>query len=112
MEKGPSWQNGLLPVHPDDFSLLGFAFEGDYYVDCMLPMGCFISCLAFEHFSTFLEWVLKEWNGCKAVVHYLDYFLFAGPMASGHCGHLLATFVALEHELGVPLVGDKTKGPV
>lgn len=30
----------LLPVHPDDFELLGFAFQGEFYMDRALPMGC------------------------------------------------------------------------
>ncbi|KAJ1130744.1 hypothetical protein NDU88_009092 [Pleurodeles waltl] len=34
----------LLPVHPDDFSLLGMQFEDAIYVDRMLPMGCSVSC--------------------------------------------------------------------
>lgn len=29
----------LLSVHPDNFDLLGFSFEGNFYVDCTLPMG-------------------------------------------------------------------------
>ena len=33
----------LLPVHPEDFKLLGFQFEGFFYMDRALPMGCSIS---------------------------------------------------------------------
>lgn len=33
----------LLPVHPDDFCLLGFQFNGSLYLDKALPMGCAIS---------------------------------------------------------------------
>ncbi|KAJ1095702.1 hypothetical protein NDU88_000860 [Pleurodeles waltl] len=29
----------LLPVHPDDFNLLGFQFEGRFYFDKCMPMG-------------------------------------------------------------------------
>lgn len=29
----------LLPARPQDFSLLGFKFMGDYYIDKCLPMG-------------------------------------------------------------------------
>ena len=50
----------LLPVHPSDFELLGFAFEGCYYMDGALTMGCSISCTAFECFRSFLEWVLQK----------------------------------------------------
>lgn len=40
----------LLPVHPEDFELLSFCFDGEFYVDRTLPMGCSISCAAFAHF--------------------------------------------------------------
>lgn len=69
----------LLPVHPADFDLLGFAFDGKFYVDRALPMGCSISCSAFECFSSFLEWALRDRVGHDSTVHYLDDFLFAGP---------------------------------
>ena len=48
----------LLPVHPDSFHLLGFQLDGLFYFDKCLPMGCAISCVYFEAFSTFLEWVV------------------------------------------------------
>lgn len=48
----------LLPVHPYDFELLGFYFEGTFYMNRVLPLGCYISCAAFEKLSTFLEWAL------------------------------------------------------
>ena len=38
----------IIPVHPDDYHLLGFKFGGQYYYDKCLPMGCSISCKIFE----------------------------------------------------------------
>lgn len=43
----------LLPVHPDDFNLLGFKFNRSWYVDKAMPMGYTIACVALETFSTF-----------------------------------------------------------
>lgn len=57
----------LLPVHPDDFCLLGLKFEGKWYVDKSMPMGCSIVCATFETFNTFLEWVAKEWSSCPHI---------------------------------------------
>ena len=34
----------LLPVHTVDFTLLGIQFEGQNFVDKVLPVGCAISC--------------------------------------------------------------------
>ncbi|XP_062828282.1 uncharacterized protein LOC134296685 isoform X1 [Anolis carolinensis] len=101
----------LLPVHPLDFELLGFQFNGLYYMDRALPMGCSVSCAAFESFSTFLEWALKSKSGLSGVVHYLDDFLFIGMSGSGECEFLLHSFQELADQLGVPLAPDKTEGP-
>ncbi|XP_061466237.1 uncharacterized protein LOC133377049 [Rhineura floridana] len=101
----------LLPVHPQDFELLGLAFDGEYYVDRALPMGCSISCSVFERFSSFLEWAVKRRAGLQSVVHYLDDYLFAGPADSGTCRAFMAHFAGLAGELGVPLAAEKTEGP-
>lgn len=53
----------LLPIHLLDFNLLVFTFEGAFYYDKALPVGCFVSCSAFEHFGTFLEWCLRTPSG-------------------------------------------------
>ncbi|XP_067322974.1 uncharacterized protein [Anolis sagrei] len=102
----------LLPVHPADFELLGFQFQGLFYCDRALPMGCAVSCAAFETFSTFLEWAIKEKSGLRGVAHYLDDFLFVGRSGSGDCGALLCAFQQLAEYLGVPLAEEKTEGPL
>ncbi|XP_072043658.1 uncharacterized protein [Amphiura filiformis] len=50
----------LLPVHPDDFQLLGMKVGDEFFVDKALPMGASCSPALFEKFSTFLEWVVKR----------------------------------------------------
>lgn len=50
----------LMIINPGDVDLLGFKFEGNYYIDKCLPMGCAISCNLFEKISTFLQWELKR----------------------------------------------------
>lgn len=102
----------LLPVHPDCYHLLGCSFEGSYYFDTCLPMGCSISCHYFELFSSFLEWVVRVETGSRSVIHYLDDFLFVSPGGSDGCRHLLDTFRFLMGHFGVPLSAEKTEGPV
>ncbi|KAM9329431.1 uncharacterized protein PAF06_002473 [Gastrophryne carolinensis] len=101
----------LLPVHPDSLYLLGCFFEGGYYVDRCLPMGCSISCADFEAFSSFLEWVVKERAGVGSVTHYLDDFLCIGPGGTRVCELLLATMLNVFGVFGVPVAHDKTEGP-
>lgn len=50
----------LLLVHPESFRWLGCFWEGQFFVDLCLPMGCSVSCAYFETFSTFLEWVISD----------------------------------------------------
>lgn len=101
----------LLPVHPGDFHLLGFSFDGFFFMDRALPLGCSISCSAVKHFSSFLEWVVRQCTGCVDSAHYLDDFLFVGPEGSTQCDRKLQGFVDLAAELGIPLVHEKTEGP-
>ena len=101
----------LLPINPEDFSLLGMFFEGHYYVDKSLPFGLSISCALFERFSTFLEWVLKGVTGNPYIIHYLDDFCGAmhdKQQAVAFRDKILKTFL----ELGVPVAEEKIEGPV
>ena len=80
-------------------------------MDRAMPMGCSISCTAFEHFSLFLEWMLKCRVGPCQVIHYLDDFLFCGKPGTAQCEHLVRMFRRITKEFGVPLADEKTKGP-
>ncbi|KAM4748862.1 uncharacterized protein WCC33_006262 [Rhinophrynus dorsalis] len=101
----------LLPVHPDCFHLLGCCFDGVFFFDMCLPMGCSISCYYFELFSSFLDWVVRQVSGLPSVLHYLDDFLFVGPSGSDECLTLLSVFREVTARFGVPLAVDKTEGP-
>ncbi|KAK3086984.1 hypothetical protein FSP39_000036 [Pinctada imbricata] len=101
----------LIPIHPDDFSLLGFHFRGSYYIDKCLPFGCSISCSIFEKFATFLEWLVKFESGVPTVHHYLDDFVFAASSESNECSQLMHTFKRVCGSLGIPLNEEKTEGP-
>jgi len=104
----------LLPVHPEDFQLLGIQLNGKFNVDKALPMGTSYSPAHFERFSSFLEWVaIREAPSIK-IVHYMDdYLIISSKMASGSqsCQALLEKFKEICATLGVPLAPDKTIGP-
>ena len=101
----------LLPVHPSDYHLLGIKWREKYYYDLCLPMGCSSSCNLFERFSTSLEWIAKNRLNIQCVAHVLDDFLFVTKsLPEGHSA--LKKFKALCDILGVPLVDDKTVGPL
>ena len=72
----------LIPIHPDDYSKLGFKYMGKFYYDRCLAQGCSSSCRIFERFSTALEWILNNKLGVKHSCHILDDFLF---LAHNYC---------------------------
>jgi hypothetical protein len=99
----------LLPVHPDDYPLLGLSsWQDKCYYDKCLPMGCSSSCSLFEKFSTSLEWWARHRLGIPNVAHILDDFLIVTKSLSGGLA-ALAAFMCVK--LGVPLVAAKTVGP-
>lgn len=98
----------LLTVNPDSLFLLGCRFNGAYFVDRCLPMGCSISCAYFELFSSFLKWVVRVHTGFNYVVYYLDDFLCVGPCGSRVCELLLHSLTRIFAQFGVPISPDKT----
>ena len=106
----------LLPIHPADFQLLGIKVEGQYYVDKALPMGASCSPAYFEHFSTFIEWVVSQEGGTSLLCHYMDdYFFVGGPVEGApgikYCAELVGCFENVCDHFGVPLSKDKSVGP-
>ena len=69
----------ILPISPSSYSKLGFMWDGSYYFDKCLPMGCAVSCQYFETFSSSLQWILTEKLDVPFVSHILDDFIFFRP---------------------------------
>ncbi|XP_053380846.1 uncharacterized protein LOC128548992 [Mercenaria mercenaria] len=101
----------LLPIHPDDFHLLGMKVGKSYYFDRMLPIGCARSCSLFETFSSFLHWLIEYLTGINSLDHYLDDFIFGSEKSSGSCMVLIDCVERVYTELGVPIAHEKSVGP-
>ena len=100
----------LLPVSPEDYHLLGFFFQNQFYYDKVMPMGLSISCQIFEEFSSALQWIAQNRGGVEHMLHILDDFLFISP--SEQQSHQdLESFKTICDQLGVPLAPEKTEGP-
>ena len=99
----------LLPVHPDDHHLLGMSWDGKYYYNLCLPMGCASSCKLFEEFSTALEHLVR-YQTKSVALHVLDDFLFIEQTEQA-CKKVFQAFIDIAYTLGVPLAADKTEGP-
>ena len=69
----------LIPIHPDDWSLLGIYWQSQYYVYMYLSFGprsaLFLFFLPLQ-LSDALEWIVKH-NHIQHVIHILDDFFIA-----------------------------------
>lgn len=101
----------IIPIHPEDYRLLGFQWDGNYYFDKCLPMGCGLSCSIFETFSSSLQWILQSKFQVLAMSHILDDFIFFGPPDSPVCNRSLHSFLCLCESLSLPVKHEKTVHP-
>ena len=69
-----------IPIHPTDYHLLGFQWEGQYYYDKCLPMGASSSCQIFEKLSTALHWIMINKYKAAGMSHLIDDFFFIAPL--------------------------------
>ena len=105
----------LLPVHPDDFCLLGMKIMGKIWIDKAIPMGASSSPALFEKFSSFIEWAAKRETNTETICHFADDFLIVGSdneSEGASCFQQVKTFEKVCAKLGVPLAADKAEGPV
>jgi hypothetical protein len=101
----------IIPIHPADPYLLGFAIGDDFYYDRCLPMGCRSSCAIFESFSSALQWVAMNKLSIPAVTHILDDFIFIGPANTRVTSLSLESFLLLCKDCGIPIKTSKTVLP-
>jgi hypothetical protein len=100
----------IVPLHPSEYPLLGFTWEGKFYFDRCLPMGCSSSCKIFEALSSALHWIAENRLGIPNIVHVLDDFLILDRNGRG-CGHKLKHFTDMCATIGIPIAPDKTHAP-
>lgn len=94
-----------MTMHPCDYWLLIFEWEGRFYVDMFLPFGLRTAPQIFNLFAGALHWVFKtvyEWN----CTHYLDDFLFVFPAATDTAS-ISSEFDATLAKFGLPKAVEK-----
>ena len=94
----------IIPVHPNDYHLLGFTWNNLFYYDRCLSMGASSSCTA-------LQWIMENRYGASGMSHILDNFLFVGPPNSDKCKVDLTSFLSLCKTVGIPIKTEKTEWP-
>lgn len=106
----------LIPVHPDDYELLGMCWKGKYYYDKVLPFGLRSAPYIFNQLSDALEWILKNKCLISFVCHILDDFLIMEPASPGvlqeiACQTSLNAMLLTFKNLNIPIAPGKTEGP-
>ena len=100
----------IIPVHPDDRLLLGMAWQGNLFVDAVLPFGLRSARRIFTAVADVLEWRAK-FEGITHIIHYLDDFLILAPPGGSRCKQELEGLLALFGRLQVPVPAEKVEGP-
>ena len=98
----------IIPIHPRDHSILGIKFNGCFYFDQCLPMGCASSCSIFEEFPYALQWIAHTKGGITHIVHVSDDFLILSGQNKNVCNQNLKTFLKICNTVGVSFKEEKT----
>ena len=101
----------LMPVHQEDWYLLGIHWKGKYFIDTFLPFGLRSAPYLFDQFATALQWILQHRFEVRHLLHYLNDFSTAGAPQSCKCSGNLAAMLSLCRYLNVPVKASKVEGP-
>ena len=107
----------LIPVHRDDWSILGMVWHDKYFVDKVLPFGLRSSSALFNHFAKAVCWVLRNNYAIAHLEHYLNGFMGVAPpstsVATSTAAIQKATVLQVFSNLGIPVATgeDKVEGP-
>ena len=94
------------PVHPDDWPLLCYEWNGHYYVDLRLPFGLRSSPALFNSLAEGLCDLLRA-KGIRYLEHYLDDFTPNSVLCASYQALILETF----HSVGVLYLPGKNAWP-
>lgn len=101
----------IIPVHPEDWELLGMSWKGRYYFDKALPFGLRSAPYLFNQLSDALEWLVRHHLSIPSIIHILDDFFIVQPAPSSLCATALCRVLTLFEELSIPLAPKKTFRP-
>ncbi len=99
-----------VPVYPGDRRLLGMSWEGQVYVDKVLPFGLRSAPKLYNAVADALLWILVNHDEVDGL-HYLDDFLLFGEQDSRQGERALQLVLACCAMLGMPVASRKTEGP-
>ena len=101
----------IIPIHPNDWELLGMSWKGRYYFEKALPFGLQSAPLLFNHLLNALKWLVQNQLHIPSIIHILDYFFIIQPSPPSRCATALFRILTLFTELDIPLAPKKTFRP-
>ena len=101
----------LMPVKPSNWKLLGFFWEGYFFIDVRLSFGLRSSPGIFGRFADLICWVLKTVFGLDALIHYSDDFFLVSCIYEGVARADLQRMIEAFIQLNIPLAPEKILGP-
>ena len=101
----------LIPVHQEDWHLLGIHWKGKNFIDTCHPFGLRLAPYLFNQFTTALHWILQHRCEVCHLLHYLDDFFTAGTPQSCECSGNLAAMLLHYQHLNTPVKTSKVEGP-
>ena len=99
-----------IPVAPEDKHLLGIQWNGQIYVDQVLPFGLRSAPIIFSAIADALLWIMQN-KGVSWGIHYIDDFLTAGAPGSQECQQNTLIMQSVCEEAGLPMKPSKSVGP-
>ena len=102
----------LLPVRPDQWHHLCYMWQGNYYVDLVLPFGLRSSGAIFNHFASLVKWIIIHHYHINTILNYSDDFFGVLSTDILLAQTQLKTILQAFHDLQIPLAEDKIEGPV
>ena len=101
----------LLPVRPDQRHLLCYFWEGNYYVDLVLPFGLRSSGSIFNQFARLVRWIIQHHYHIPNIINYSDDFFAALSKNMTIAKQQLGTIISAFQDLAIPLATEKIEGP-
>ena len=97
-------------MHHSQLFLLGFTFQGKYYINSSLPFGAASSCTIFEKVASALQWIVRNKTARMLISHFLDDFPLLGT-SNDDVSYFIMQFYRIMEQIGMPVVKEKTLGP-
>ena len=101
----------LIPVHLNDWNLLGICWRNKFYIDTCLPFGLRSAPFIFNQLSVAIHWILQHKYSVSHLLHYLDDFFTAGAPDTSEWQNNLEAMLSVCQKINAPVKLTKVKGP-